>query len=224
MKKRIWAAVLAAALLIGGTLALGRSGFFEAASSLEGMRAYIARFTPRAHLVFFLVQLASVIVAPIPSNVTALAGAVLFGTWMSFLLTASAMVLGSMLVFGLARTLGQSFAGRFIGSRISARYLDVIQRKRDLFLALAFLFPFFPDDLLCILAGLTNIKARRFFVLVVLTRPWGLLAACVLGGAALALPPWVLALLGLAGAAVFVLVLRYGDRWERMLLEKLKRN
>ena len=37
--------------------------------------------------------------------------------------------------------------------------------------------------MLCILAGLTNITLGRFAVIVLLTRPWGLLAASALGGA-----------------------------------------
>ncbi|MFR6185361.1 MAG: hypothetical protein ACLUJG_07215 [Lawsonibacter sp.] len=36
---------------------------------------------------------------PIPSNISALAGGVLFGTWVSFLLTFSAVLAGSLLVF-----------------------------------------------------------------------------------------------------------------------------
>ncbi len=53
-----------------------------------------------------------------------------------------------------------------------------------MFLTLAFLFPFFPDDLLCILAGLSSLSFRCFAVIVLLARPWGLLFASALGGAA----------------------------------------
>lgn len=128
------------------------------------MQAYIQRFAPYSHLCFFLVQFLSVVLAPIPSNITALVGGVMFGTWLSFFLTFAAVLLGSLLVFVLARNLGQSFVNRVVGERVSAKYLDVIHAKTDVFLVLAFLFPFFPDDLLCILAGLTPISLRRFFL------------------------------------------------------------
>ena len=78
----------------------------------------------------------------------------LFGMWPAFLLTAGAVVLGSAVVFWLARVLGHSFAGRFVSQKVSDKYLDLIRRKRDIFLVLVFLFPVFPDDLICILAGL----------------------------------------------------------------------
>ncbi len=153
-KIMLWA--LTAAILGGCVWALYATGFFEAAGSPEQMGAYIARCAPWSHLAYFGVQLVSVIVAPIPSNITAAAGAYLFGLWPSFLLTWGAVAAGSALVFALARALGQGFASRFVSEKLSEKYLDLIRRKRDVFLALAFLFPFFPDDLLCILAGLTS--------------------------------------------------------------------
>ena len=220
-KVMLWA--LTAAILGGCVWALYATGFFEAAGSPERMGAYIARCAPWSHLAYFGVQLVSVIVAPIPSNITAAAGAYLFGLWPSFLLTWAAVSLGSAPVFTLARALGQQFAGQFVSEKLSEKYLDLIRRKRDTFLALAFLFPFFPDDLLCILAGLTDIPFRRFFLLTVLARPWGLLVACAVGSATVTIPLWGMALLGVAGLAAFLLAMKYGDRLEEAVIRRLKR-
>lgn len=210
-------------LLAGGGLLLWKSGFFAALASEQAMRAYIQRFAPYTHLCFFLIQFLSVLLAPIPSNITALAGGVMFGTWTAFLLTWAAVVLGSAAVFLLARYLGRSFTDRLVSRAVTGRYLDIIRRKQDVFLVLVFLFPFFPDDLICILAGLTAIPFRRFLGIVLLTRPWGLLAASALGGSALSIPAWAVPPLLLAGGAVFLVCLKYGDRWEAKLLERLKR-
>lgn len=154
-KKQSLILVLALLLLLGGGLFLYRSGFFQAATSAEGLQEYIRRFAPYSHLIFFLLQFLSVVLAPIPSNISAAAGGVLFGTWPSFWLTFGAVMAGSLLVFWLARVLGRDFADRLVSRRLSDRYQDVIRAKTDIFLLLAFLFPFFPDDVLCILAGLT---------------------------------------------------------------------
>ena len=134
----IWA--LAIAILGGSVWALYATGFFQAAGSPETLGEYIVRCAPWSHLAYFGIQLASVVIAPIPSNITAAAGAYLFGLWPSFLLTWGAVALGSAIVFILARVLGQKFAGQFVGEKLSERYLDVIRRKRDVFLLLAFLF------------------------------------------------------------------------------------
>ena len=210
-------------LLCGSGLLLWRTGFFSSLGSLDEMRAYIARFAPYSHLFYFLIQLLSVVVAPIPSNITALAGALLFGAWAAFLLTWAAVALGSLLVFWLARVLGQRFVNRLVSQKVSDQYLEILRRKRDVFLFLAFLFPFFPDDLLCILAGLTDIPIKRFFLLVLVARPWGLLVSCLVGGSVLNVPYWAMALIGGAGLILFLVCMKYGDRWEEKLLERFKK-
>lgn len=226
MKQRKWIGTLFVALILlgGGGIFLWNTGFFTAATSLEGIQTYIEEFSPYSQLVFFLVQLASVIIAPIPSNITAAAGALMFGMWQSFILTWLAVAMGSMVVFALARLLGQTFANQFVSEKISHRYLDLIKRKRDVFLSLVFLFPFFPDDLICILAGLTDIGYLRFFIIVTLFRPWGLLVACAVGGSVISIPLWGMALIGIAGLAFFLLGLKYGDRLEDAFLERIKRS
>ncbi len=213
---------LAALLLLGaGAYFLYDSGFFRAAVSIEGVQSYIEGFSPYSHIVFVVVQLLSVILAPIPSNITAAAGGVLFGTWASFFMTAGAVLFGSVLVFSLARLWGRSFAERFVSKKVSERYLDVIRTKQKSFLVLAFLFPFFPDDIICIVAGLTDIPVSHFILIALFTRPWGLLFASALGGAALNVPLWAMVLMGLAGFVLFVLGMKYGDRVERWLTEKI---
>lgn len=212
----------ALSLLLGGGWFLYRTGFFAAAGSVEGLRGYIDRFAPYSHLCFFLLQFLSVVLAPIPSNITAAAGGLLFGVWPAFLLTFAAVTAGSLLVFSLARALEQGFADRLISQKLSDKYQDLLRAKTTVFLTLAFLFPFFPDDVLCILAGLTAIPFRRFAATVVLARPWGLLFACALGGASLHIPLWCMAPIGLAGLALFWLGLRYGDRLEETILSCLR--
>lgn len=215
--------ILVVILLLGGTAFLCRSGFFTACTSQEALQDYISRTAPYAHLFFFLVQLLSVVLAPIPSNITAAAGGVLFGTWGAFFLTFSAVVAGSVLVFLLARSLGQDFVDRVVSRKLSEKYRDLIERKTAPFLLLAFLFPYFPDDVLCILAGLTKIPLSHFFVLLLLARPWGLLFASALGGASFSVPPWGLALIGVAGVALFYLGMRYGERAEAWIMRGLGR-
>ena len=60
-------------------------------------------------------------------------------------------------------------------------------------------------------------------LLVLVTRPWGLLVSCAVGSSVVTIPWWGMALLGVAGLAVFLLSMKYGDRVEEAILEKLKR-
>ena len=221
-QKKKWAVLALTVLLLGaGGLFLSRSGFFAACTSIPALRAYIDRSAPYSHLTFFVVQLLSVVLAPIPSNLTAAAGGLLFGTWPAFFLTYGAVMAGSLLVFWLARTLGRDFVDWVVSRKLAEKYQKVIREKTTVFLALAFLLPYFPDDMLCILAGLTPITFGRFALLALFTRPWGLLFASALGGASLSIPLWAMVLIGLAGVMIFVLGMLYGDRLERAVLKRL---
>ena len=64
---------------------------------------------------------------------------------------------------------------------------------------------------------------RIFLVLCLAARPWGLLVACAFGGSALDIPIWAMALIGLAGIAVFLLGMKYGDKLEQAILDRLKK-
>ncbi len=202
-------------------LFLWTSGAFRAMHSLEEFRTYVAGFGIWAYLVYWLVQFMAVVVAPIPGNVVTLAGGVMFGTVPSIVLSLTANYAASFLVFGLCRLLGRSFAQKLLGKYSTNKYYELFTRKRDTFLFLTILFPFFPDDVICILAGLTEIPFRRFALILLVAKPWGLIVASVLGSVGLELPLPILIILGIAGVALFVLGLKYGDRIESFLRRKI---
>ena len=187
--RRIALAVLVVLALAAGVFALYRNGWFERIGSVEELRALIDRAGAFAGIVFFLLQMLTVIIAPIPSNVTMMAGALALGFWQAMLLGIAAIWAGSMLMFLLARRLGHRAVQRWMDHGIMEKYLPVIEEKQDMFLFLTLLFPFFPDDMLCILAGLTSMPAGRFALIMLLARPWGLVFAALLGSGTLSLPP-----------------------------------
>ena len=184
-RQRILFLTAAGLLIVGGGWFLYSTGFFQAASSQESLRAYIDDFAPYSHLCFFLLQFLSVVLAPIPSTILPLPRAVFsleHGLPFPHLRRSSRRFPAVVLVGpGAGPGLCRAF---FVSRRLSEKYQQILQTKAPVFLTLAFLFPFFPDDLLCILAGLSSLSFRRFAVIVLLARPWGLLFASALGGAA----------------------------------------
>lgn len=222
MKKKalkicIWCAVLTAAAVFA---VLGfRKGWFEIFRDSELLRKKVSETGVWAPFVFFLLQFAQVLAAPIPGNVTTLVGGTLFGFTRGFLISASAVVLGSVCAFLLARRYGMPLVKRFVPSDAIEKYSKLLEGRSALMLAIMFLFPFFPDDILCFLAGTTPISFRRFMVLTVLTRPWGLLCSALIGSGMLSLPLWAMVLLALLGAALLVLSARFGPALEAKMTE-----
>ena len=221
--RRIALAVLIVLALAAGAVAAYKNGWFERIGSVEELRALIDEAGAFAGGVFFLLQMLTVIVAPIPSNVTMMAGALALGFWPSLLLGIAAIWAGSLIMFLLSRRLGQRAVQGFIDRTVMEKYLPVIEEKQDVFLFLTLLFPFFPDDMLCILAGLTSIPTGRFAAIMLLARPWGLIFAALLGSGMLSLPPWGWAVLTLALGAVFVLAMKYSRRIEDRLFALVSR-
>lgn len=223
--------VLLFILICAALVALAaRCGLFDAARALlsdvrsaEDLRALISRAGPLAGLVFFLLQTLTVIFAPIPSNVTMMAGALALGFVPAMLIGIAAVLFGSMLVFLAARRLGRNAVRRIVDRGVLDRYLPLIEEKEDMFLFLTLLFPFFPDDALCILAGLTDIPAGRFFCIMALARPWGLVFAALLGSGALHLPGWAWGALIAVMAALFAVLMKYAGPIEDRLLAALSR-
>lgn len=221
--RRIALAVLVVLALAAGVFALYRNGWFERIGSVEELRALIDRAGAFAGIVFFLLQMLTVIIAPIPSNVTMMAGALALGFWQAMLLGIAAIWAGSMLMFLLARRLGHRAVQRWMDHGIMEKYLPVIEEKQDMFLFLTLLFPFFPDDMLCILAGLTSMPTARFAGIMLLARPWGLIFAALLGSGELSLPAWGWAVLIGVLAVIFVLAMKYSRQIEERLFALVSR-
>lgn len=220
--RRAGAALLIAALA-AAVYALWRSGLWQKMKSLEDVREMIAATGYWGGAVYFLLMLLSTILAPIPSNVTMLAGAMALGFWPALLIGVAAVTAGSVLVFLAARRLGRNAVKRKVDSGVFNKYLPVIDEKKDMFLFLAMLFPFFPDDILCILAGVTSMPLSRFTAIIAIARPWGLAFAALAGSGATRMPLWGFVLIAAAMIAISIPLMRRSREIEDWLLGKIRR-
>ncbi len=214
---------LAALVLVGLYLWLDRNGSLKIFESREALQEYLAGYGVWAPLMFFLLQTAQVIAAPIPGNVTALAGGAMFGFWQAFWISTAATVVGSALAFGLAKLFGRPLVVRLVGEATVTKYVDSFAKKSTFLLAAMFLIPFFPDDALCLVAGLTAIRWLPFLAIVIVTRPPGLIVSTLVGSGAIVMPIWGWVLIGIAAAALMFVSFKYGDRINDWIMTKLKR-
>lgn len=220
---RLAAAALVLLALAAGGFALYRSGALDHIRSVEDLRELIDEAGPFAGAAYFLMQMLTVIIAPIPSNVTMMAGALALGFWPAMLLGVAAIWAGSIVMFLAARRLGRRAVQGWVDRGVMEKYLPMIEEKQDMFLFLTLLFPFFPDDMLCILAGLTSMPTGRFAAIMMLARPWGLIVAALLGSGELELPAWGWAVMLAALCVVFVLAMKYSRPIEERLLALVSR-
>ena len=222
-KNIIW--ILIGAIALAGLLLWGwRSGWLALFADPVALQALIKKAGPLGSGLFFLLQVAQVIFAPIPGNVTTLVGGVLFGFWKSFFISTLAIITGSTLAFWLARRFGMALIRRFVDEETIEKYVNLLKGRSGLLLGIVFLFPFFPDDLLCFLAGMTPIRLPCFVLLVTLTRPWGLLVSSLIGSGALVMPWWGWAVIALVMAAALWGSIKYGPALEARMIQWMKKS
>src|SRR5699024_3861731 len=151
-------------------------------------------FAPAA---FMLLQYALVVFPVVPvGGVTVLAAPLLFGPVEGTIYNYVSICAGSVTAFALGRRYGMSLIQRFVPPRLVEKYLrGTRSRHFTRAFALANLLPLAPDDALCYLAGTTAKRVRTFVLIILLCKPWAILAYS-LGGSAL-----VVHLLSLIGAA-----------------------
>ena len=159
--------------------------------SAAALKAYILSFGALTPLIFFALQLLQVIVAPLPGGTLGVLGGAIFGLPKGFALSASASFIGSCVAFYLAKKFGRPFVDRFSDNKWISKFESIAPDKLDLALFLIFLFPAFPDDILCFAAGLTKMPFRNFVLLVIIGRFPGIFLNTLVGAGLFANNPAV---------------------------------
>jgi uncharacterized membrane protein YdjX (TVP38/TMEM64 family) len=135
----------------------------------SSLRAFLLTAGPWAPLVYVLIVIAQVIVAPIPAAPLTIAGALLFGVGHGLALSLIGSIIGSVLVFALARRWSMPLVVHLIGEETAHKYVGKLDAN-GWWVFVVFLLPFLPDDAVCALAGLSAMSLRRFLVLVIVGR------------------------------------------------------
>lgn len=213
----VGAGVVAASLLsvgVGiGVWLFGLTGWADPAR----IRAVIAGTGPYAPVVFVAVQALQVIVAPIPGQLLAGVGGYLFGGRLGTVYSMVGVVIGSSIVFGLARGYGRPVVAGLVAEDTRERFERFGAENGHIALLVFFLLPTFPDDALCVLAGLWNLRARTFLALLIVGRTPSFYAAAY-AGTSLQDGAFDRIALVLAVLAVAVVAIHLGrDRIERWL-------
>lgn len=153
-------------------------------TSIEGLRELITKCGAWGWIVYIVLFIAcSSLLCFVPgTSATFIAVAiVLFGAWQAFAISAISVFLSSSLMFLIGNTLGEKVAGKLVGKDALKKAQDLIDTKSKIFLPLMFLFPMFPDDALCMAAGITKMKYWYFAIIVLIFRSIGIATICFLG-------------------------------------------
>jgi uncharacterized membrane protein YdjX (TVP38/TMEM64 family) len=121
-------------------------------------------------LLFFLVIVTEVIVAPIPGGVIAFVGSAQLGFWTAWPILYAGNVIGSNVLFHLARRFGRPWVERHTKEKQRVKYERALARHPRL-LWIPYAFPVFPIDMISALLGISGLRRRWFYLTTLLALP-----------------------------------------------------
>lgn len=132
-------------------------------------------------VVYVLIQVLQVVVLPLPAFIFYVSGTYLYGAGIATLLASIGVLIGSLISFSIGKVFGLKVVSWIAGKEETAKYRDLLGRKGKTIFVIMQILPFFPDDLLCMVAGLTSMSYLFFATVMVLIRPAIIAVYCYLG-------------------------------------------
>lgn len=178
-------------------------------------------------VIYVIVQILQVVILPLPAAVCYIPGSLIWGPLVSTLLASLGVLLGSVIAYVIGRFFGKKVVIWIAGKKTCEKYSKIIGKKGKGIFVLMQILPFFPDDILCMVAGMTSMNFPFFLITMVFVRPFVIAAYCYLGSGTLipfsgwGIPVWI-AIFAVC-IVLAVLSFKYQDKFENWLVSKFKK-
>ena len=202
-------------IFVLGYVILKKTELWEKVNSVEKIRDIVEGGGIFSFLIFMLLQILQTTILQIPSILVTLAGLLIFGKLKAFILSFVAILIGSIIMFWIGRKGGRKFVNFLVGEENANNWVEKMSNGKYLFF-LMMIFPLFPDDILCAIAGVTNMSFKFFFWTNVIARGIGI--ACVVFFGSGAIIPFsgygllVWGLIAIVVVSLFYISIKYKDR------------
>jgi uncharacterized membrane protein YdjX (TVP38/TMEM64 family) len=189
----------------------------------EQLRDWVLSWGALAPFAIIVLQIAQVLLAPIPGQGVGAVSGYLLGTWWGTVYSLTGTLIGSLIAIALARRFGRPLVERLVSREALSRLDAGASRRGLLFFTLVFLLPFLPDDVACFVAGLSAIPIPALMLAVLAGRTPGVLVSVWLGANARSLDsshiPWLIGV----GALIAALFLLFEARLRGVAMNLAKR-
>jgi len=215
------------AIVIVSYIIIKITGVWEKINSIEKLKSIVESGGMFSFIVFVLLQILQTTILQIPAIFVTIAGTLVFGRWTAFILSFIAVMIGSVIMFWIGRKAGRKFLNWLAGKDDADKWIKRMSHGKYLFF-LMMLFPMFPDDILCVIAGLTNMSFGYFFITNLIARSLGIACTVFFGsGAVIPFTGWglfVWAVIILAVAGLFYLSVKYQNKIDEIVTQFFKKN
>lgn len=164
------AAVLGVFLLIGILYVFFSQGWFKDPAKIQTMLKQTGFWGP---FIFIIFQAIQVIVPILPGGFSGALGMVVFGNFLGYLYSYIGIIIGSSAAFLLVRHYGKPFVQKVMKPSAYEKYSAWLEKGKnfDRLFAVAIFAPIAPDDILCMIAGLSSISFKKFLTIIMLGKP-----------------------------------------------------
>ena len=211
------------AIILAIYLPLKLTGTLDRINSAEEIKNIIISGGIYSYIIFFGIQFLQVCLLPIPAFVTTLAGSLVFGPWITCLISFVSIMLASIFCFFIGRKVGRKLVVWVIGEQDTSKWEQKLEKGKYVFF-LMMLFPIFPDDILCLVVGATTAISYKFFIITnLISRPIAIICTCFLGSGYLipfsgwGIPVWIILIL--LGGFAFYLSIKFEPQIENFILK-----
>ena len=181
-------------------------------ASQEAVRQRVEPYGAWAPVAFILIQVVQVIITPISHYTVGLAGGFIFGPVYGTFLNLIGRIIGHTAAFTISHYVGRPLLKYFVSEKALSRY-DKYVGGSGFFLFLAYWLPFFPDDELSYVAGISKMRWRRFMIANVLGQVGGSVSLAYAGaGVFKGILPYAMLLGSLAAGCVWFWFIRRSDK------------
>ena len=218
--------IILMAFVVVSYVIIRTTGVWNKINSIDKLKKIVESGGMFSFAVFIIFQILQTTVLQIPAIFITIAGTLVFGTWTTFILSYIAVMIGSVIMFWVGRKAGRKFLNWLIGAQEADVWVERMSRGKYLFF-LMMLFPMFPDDILCVVAGMTKMSFKYFFWTNIIARGVGIACTVFFGsGSVIPFHGWGLVVWGvliLVVGALFYLSVKYQNKLDQLAKRIFKR-
>lgn len=182
---------------------LVKTQLLEQITSFDDLRQLIIGFGGWGIFTYIIINLLQCVIIPVPTTLTVLVGTAIYGPGIAFMYATIGVILGSSIAFVIGRYCSKPVIYWVFGQNKVQKYQNILNRRAGLILFLTLLLPFFPDDLICMMAGISNISYIKFLLISIVARGVGLATISFFGsGQIIPFNGWGLILWAIIGIVI----------------------
>lgn len=200
---------------------LVKTNLLEQITSFDDLRQLILGFGGWGIITYIVINLLQCVIIPVPTTLTVLVGTAIYGPTTAFIYATLGVILGSSISFLIGRYCSKPVIYWIFGREKVDKYQNILNKRAELILFLTLTLPFFPDDLICMMAGISNIKYIKFLFISIFARGVGLATISFFGSGKIipfsgwGIAVWVIIAISVIG--LLILALKKRDKIKQFL-------